>query len=157
VALFEAAKGTIDPETLAFLVFHRAEPDDKLHELVEKGCKEITILERLPKAGRDLGKSSRWVILLELERRGVRILTGMEVTGIEAGTVRFSRRLKDGSASEGAMEFDSVVLALGAAPVDPLSGGLERAGIPVTRAGDCTKPGRILDAIHAGHAAGRGV
>ena len=158
VALFESAKGTLDPETLAFLMFHRAERDERLHELIEKGGKEIVVLEKLTKAGRDLGRSSRWVIMVELERRGVKVLTGMSVTSIdEDGTVSFERKLADGTVKAGSMPFDSVVVALGAAPVDELSASLEEAGIAVSRAGDCVRPARIIDAIHKGDEAARGI
>ncbi len=156
VALFESAKGTLDPETLAFLMFHRAERDERLHELVERGGKEVVVLEKLTKAGRDLGRSSRWVIMVELEKRGVKVLTGMTVTSIgDDGTVSFERKLADGTVKQGSMAFDSVVVALGSAPVDALSERLEQAGIPVGRAGDCVRPARIIDAIHKAHAVAR--
>ncbi|MBW2262378.1 MAG: FAD-dependent oxidoreductase [Deltaproteobacteria bacterium] len=154
VALFESTKGTLDPETLAFLMLHRAERDERLHELIEKGGKEVVILEKLTKAGRDLGRSSRWVIMVELEKRGVKVMTGTSVTAIgDDGTVSFERKLADGTMKQGSMTFDSVVVALGAAPVDVISGKLEEAGIAVSRVGDCVKPARIIDAIHKAHAA----
>jgi 2,4-dienoyl-CoA reductase (NADPH2) len=154
VALFESVKGTLDPESLAFLMFHGAEEDARLHELLETSGKRIVVLEKLPKAGRDLGRSTRWVILVELERRGVKVLAGMSVTSIAGdGTVSFTRKLKDGTLKEGSMTFDSVVIALGAAPVDEISERLEEASVPHTRVGDCKKPGRIIDAVHAGHEA----
>ena len=156
VALALAVRGTLDPETLAFLVFHGAEADGRLHELVEKGTSEITVIEMLPKAGADLGRSSRWVVMVELERRGVRIMTSCEVTSIgEDGTVSYGRRLADGSREEASSRFDTVVLALGSVPRDPLSASLEAAGLAVTRVGDCVKPARIIDAIHQGHRAAR--
>lgn len=154
VALFESAKGVLDPDTLAFLMFHRAEGDERLHDLLERGGKEVVVLEKERKAGRDLGKSTKWVIMVELERRGVKVLTGMDVTSIdEDGTVSFQRQLADGTLEQGYMDFDSVVVALGAAPDDPLSEELMEAGIPVSRAGDCVRPARILEAIHRGHEA----
>ena len=154
VALFEAAKGTLDPRALAFLFFHRAEEDATLHGLVERGGKQITVLEKMPKAGRDIGRSSRWVVMVELEKRGVSIMTGMEVTSIAAdGTVSFRRKLASGAVDEGTLAFDSVVVALGAEAHDPLSADLGKAGIRVTRVGDCARPGRIIDAIHAAHRA----
>ncbi len=156
VALYLSAKGTLDPETLHFLVFYRAETWDRLQSLVERGSKQVVVFEKMRKAGRDLGRSSRWVVMVQAEKRGIEIRTSVEVDAIEAdGTVLFSRKMPDGSSEPGRERFESVVLALGARAEDPLSADLEKAGIPVTRLGDCVKPARIIDAVFAAREAAR--
>ncbi len=158
VALAIAVRGTVDPETLAFLMFHGAEEDGTLHGLLERGTSEVTVFEKMSKAGTDLGRSSRWVVMVELERRGVKISTGCEITAIGGdGTVAYRRRLADGSHDEAQAMFDTIVLALGSAARDTLSAPLRGAGLPVASVGDCVKPARIMDAIHQGHRAARSI
>jgi hypothetical protein len=53
-ALLVAKIGTLKPEQLEFLMFHRAESDEKLHELLSTGSKEVTLFEMLPKVGQDV-------------------------------------------------------------------------------------------------------
>jgi 2,4-dienoyl-CoA reductase (NADPH2) len=157
-ALYLSAKGTLDPDTLSFLMFHRAETDEKLHALLERGSKEVVVFEKLRKAGADLGRSTRWVVMVEAERRGVEIRTGVEVLSIgEDATVRFARNLPGGSTEEGSERFDDVVLALGARAVDPISAKLRDAGLEVASIGDCTQPARIIDAVHQAREAARAI
>ncbi|MGB6119611.1 MAG: FAD-dependent oxidoreductase [Mesorhizobium sp.] len=54
-----------------------------------------------------------------------------------------------------AQEADTVIVALPAAPFNPLEDVLEEAGIPYVLAGDCLAPRTALEAIFEGHAAAR--
>jgi 2,4-dienoyl-CoA reductase (NADPH2) len=155
-ALYLSAKGTIDAETLHFLMFHRAETDERLHDLLENGSKQVVVFEKLRKAGKDLGRSSRWVVMLEAEKYGVDIRTSVQVDSIDAdGTLQLTRIMPDKSTQKTSEKFDSVVLALGANPVDVLTGKLEKAGVKVKHIGDCVRPARIIDAIEQARAAAR--
>ena len=53
--------------------------------------------------------------------------------------------------------FDSVILASGSRPVQRLSREIESLKIPFAVIGDCIKPGKINDAIHAGFLAAAGI
>jgi 2,4-dienoyl-CoA reductase (NADPH2) len=147
-AMQVARIGTINPEVLSFLMFHRAESDERLHDLVRKGTKEVTIFEMLPKPGQDVGKSSRWVWLNDLREREVRIVTKAKVDVIEPDGIVFT--LEGETKKE---PFDSVILAVGSRPKRSLSEGLQRAGIPFRAVGDCNSPRMIIDAVHEGYLA----
>ena len=148
VAMQAARIGTINPNILEFLMFHRAETDERLHDLVRKGTKDVTILEMLPKAGGDVGKSSRWVWLHDLREREVRIVTKAKVEAIEPDGVVYT--VEGDTRKE---PFDSVIMAVGSRPKKTLSEGLEQAGIPFRAVGDCNTPRMIIDAVHEGYLA----
>jgi hypothetical protein len=51
-------------------------------------------------------------------------------------------------------QFDSVIVAVGNHPFDPLSRNLLEMGFQVQVIGDAARPGKIYDAIVSGHRAG---
>ncbi len=144
-ALFVAAKGTLTPETLHFLMEYDAQTHERLKELMLKGTSTVTVFEMLPKAGKDMGKSTRWVVLDKLERFGVSILTGARVLSIKNGQIDFEK-----AGEKQSMTFDSVIIAAGSQPDRTLSEKLGQMGIPFIAIGDCKGPGKIDDAIHGG-------
>jgi 2,4-dienoyl-CoA reductase (NADPH2) len=144
-ALFAASKGTLSPEALHFLFTYEAESRDRLRELLFTGSSTVTVFEILDKVGRDVGKSTRWVLMDNLRRYGVEILTHARVTSVRGGIVRYELK---GEARESA--FDTVVVAAGSVPENGLVRELEQAGIPFAAVGDCTEPGDMGKAIHGG-------
>jgi 2,4-dienoyl-CoA reductase (NADPH2) len=144
-ALFVAAKGTITPEILHFLFTYEAESVERLRELMFHGSSRVTVFEMLTKAGKDVGKSTKWILNDNLKRYGVKVHTGTQVTSIHNGTVTYE---KEGvSVTE---SFDSVILASGSRSVQRLSSDIASLNIPYSVIGDCIKPGKINDAVHAG-------
>jgi len=144
-ALFLAAKGTISAETLAFLFTYRAASEERLRELIFNGSSRVTVFEMLPRAGGDVGRSTRWVLFERLKQYGVTIETGARVTELTARSVAWEQ---DGTVQNRA--FDQVVVASGSCPVNTLAGRLTAQEIPFTAVGDCTGPRKIQDAIHGG-------
>jgi len=147
-ALFVASKGTINPETLYFLISNEAEDSDRIKELMFQGISRVTIFEMLPKAGKDVGKSTRWVLMGEIKKFGITIHTNAKVTEINNGTVCYEKDSK-----EEKMTFDHVIIASGSRSVQNLSAKAAQLGITFTNVGDCIKPGKINDAIHGGFSA----
>jgi 2,4-dienoyl-CoA reductase (NADPH2) len=147
-ALLIAKKGTIQPEVLEFLMFNRAETDEKLHELISKGTKEVTVFEMLSRIGQDVGKSSRWVLLSALRARGIKIKINSRVKEITDTGLLIE---KDGNIKQ--LPFDSVVLAVGSKSNSGVSRDLEAAGIEFKIIGDCAAPRKAMDAIHEGYLA----
>ncbi len=144
-AIFIAAKGTISGDTLKFLFLYDAEGMDTLQRLCTRGTHQVTILEMLPKIGRDIGQGSRWVLLSQLRSLGVNTITNATLKEIRAGEVVY---VKD---DEDHVEpADSVVLAVGAKPVTALAEKLKAAGVEFHSVGDCSSPRKIMDAIHEG-------
>ncbi|MGM0403846.1 MAG: FAD-dependent oxidoreductase [Thermodesulfobacteriota bacterium] len=147
-AFFAAAKGTITPEILYFLFAYEAESVARLRELMFRGTSRVTVFEMLPKAGADLGKSTKWVLLDNLDRYGVTVHTNTKVISVADGNVRFE---KDGRVEK--QPFDHVILSAGAKPVSRLAGELKDSGVAFQVIGDGLQPGRIQDAVHQGYLA----
>lgn len=81
-ALFLAHKGALDAETLYFLMFKRAEKIETLQSLLYQGVKKITVVEMLKKLGQDIGSSTRWTILQDIHRMGIKTFTRMQAREI---------------------------------------------------------------------------
>ena len=79
------------------------------------------------------------------------INTSTRLTRVVGGEAFVTSAASDEERSLGM--FDSVLVAVGHRSFDPLSEGLERAGLPVTVIGDAARPGQILDATRSGRAA----
>ncbi|MFH2064594.1 MAG: FAD-dependent oxidoreductase [Pseudomonadota bacterium] len=144
-ALFVADRGTIRPDVLHFLFAYDAEPIDRLRDLMFHGTSQVTVFEMLPKVGKDVGKSTKWVLFGNLEKHGIQIRTQAKVCSIHNGTVVYET---DGKTEK--MQFDNVILASGSRPVQRLSKEIAELGIPYKTVGDCVQVGKINDAIHGG-------
>jgi 2,4-dienoyl-CoA reductase (NADPH2) len=149
-ALFLADKGTLDGEALKFLLVNRAESPETLYEIATRGTKEIIVVEMIDKVGKDIGKSTRWGMLQEMGRHGIEVLTGAKALEITARWVRVTVGEK-----ERLVSADTVVMAAGAAPYNPLEKVLEEQGLPYLVAGDAGGVGQAFEAVHQGYAAGR--
>jgi 2,4-dienoyl-CoA reductase (NADPH2) len=144
-AIFLATKGTISPEQLYFLTLHQAEDPKALRELILKGTKRVTVLEMAPRMGQDVGPSSRWVLLKDLNERGVQLINGATMKTIEPGKVVYS----DATGKDTEIPADTVILAMGARPDSALAKELEASGFNVKTIGDAAKVGRIGDAVES--------
>lgn len=144
-ALFVAAKGTISPDILHFLFEYEAETSERLRELMFSGTSRVTVFEMLPKAGADVGKSTKWVLFDKLNRYGVKILTQAKVLSIGERKLTF-----DQAGELKTLPFDSIIVASGSQTVRELSDDIKKLNIAYSTVGDCIKPGKINDAIHGG-------
>lgn len=147
-AEFLAEKGTIDPDTLYFLFKYRAMSDERLHELIKKGSRDITVFEMLPRAGAGVGKSTKWILMGNINDYEVKIITEAKVISVKNSTVIYE---KDGEIHK--LEFDNIINAAGSKPVRKIADKLEKTGIPFEVIGDSTSPSTILQAIHQGYLA----
>ena len=144
-AEFIAAKGTLQGEVPGFLLKYNAETPDRIRELMKKGTKDVTVFEMMPKAGTGLGKSTRWILMANVDMFNIEIISGAKVLEISDGNIAYE---KDGQRMEA--RFDSVVNAVGSRPVRKISDAIKDSGIPHTIIGDCVKPRQISNAIHEG-------
>jgi 2,4-dienoyl-CoA reductase (NADPH2) len=147
-AHFIAEKGTISPETLYFLFKHDAQTPERLRELLFKGNKEVTVFELMPKAGKDVGKSTKWELLQSLAKLGVNIITSAKVLTIKDNTLTFE---KDGAIQTA--RFDNIIYATGSKSVRTLADQLATTRIPFSVIGDSVRPAKIMDAIHEAYVA----
>jgi len=148
-ALLLAEKGTLSGEALKFLLVHGAEPVENLYRLATQGSKQVVVIEMLEDLGKNFGKSTRWGMMQDVERYGVKTLTTARVMEITADYVRIE---KDGLSED--IPADSVVLAVGTRSCNPLQEVAAAQGILLRVAGDAVRPAMVFDAIHEGYRAG---
>jgi 2,4-dienoyl-CoA reductase (NADPH2) len=148
-ALFLASQGTISPETLHFLVANKAESWETIEELISKGNKEVTVIEMTKKAGQDIGASTRWTVLAEAGRLGVKIITGARVVEITESGVKIEK--EEGSDF---LPADSVVIAAGSKSVETLSAAMAGVVPEIHTIGDAVQPRNGLEAIKEGFLVG---
>jgi len=151
-ALLLAETGTIDNETLRFLMVQQAETDQELHRLLTQGTKKITILEMAKEIGRDIGPSTRWSMLADLKRYKVNCLSKHTVLEIRSDGVLVE------SANDGVQKViptDTVVLAVGSCSQNELFKALQDKIENLSIIGDSAKPRKVLDAVHEAYAEGR--
>jgi len=151
VALFLAQQRAITDDNAFFLIKYGVDCEATL-SLLRKAGENITIVEKLPRIGRDIGVTTGWIVIGQLKKYGIEVLTDSEVTEItEAGVVI----VKDTERSH--LRADSIVLASGYRPDRSLLEQLnERQCAPEVYAiGDCVEPRKALEAIHEGFKIGQ--
>jgi len=117
--------------------------------LSEQGC-QVTIVEALDEAARDMNMISRLALLEELQRAGVELKTGLEFQEYSAGKVI----CRDQSGKKEELSADAVVLALGSTPERHLVVELTGQFPFLAEVGDCISPRKVGEAVHEGFAAG---
>jgi 2,4-dienoyl-CoA reductase (NADPH2) len=149
-ALLLAEQGTLSGDALKFLLVHGAVSGEELYGLATRGSRQVTVVEMLEELGKNFGKSTRWGMMQDVERYGVKTLAAARVLEITADCVRveLAGRIEE-------LAADSVVLAVGTASFDPLQAAVAARGIALRVVGDALKPAMAFDAIHQGFSAGR--
>ena len=148
-ALFLANQGTLAPDVLHFLMVNRAESVETLLELLNRGNKQITVVEMAKRAGKDIGASTRWTVMAELRRLGVNLLTATRAVAIIPGGLEVER--EDGHEQ---LAADSIVLAAGSRPANRLTRDLSDLGVELHTVGDAHQPRNALSAIRDGFTLG---
>ncbi len=151
-ALHLAQMGTLEPPTLHFLVQHKAETWETLEELVTRGVKEITLVEMMPKLGKDIGFTTRWTVMQDLRRYGVETVVNAVAKKISPRGVAI---VIEGE--ERLIEGDTVVLAAGVQPEDSLHENLKDRVGELHLIGDAKSPRKAYDAIHEGFRVGMAI
>ena len=144
-ALFLANQGTLSPEVLHFLMVNRAETPETLTNLLDRGSKQVTVVEMTKKAGADVGLTTKWTLIGELKRLGVKIITQTEAVGITPKGLQ----VKD-EQGPGFIAADTVVLAAGSKAENELVDGIGDLVPEIHVIGDAKKPRNVLAAIREG-------
>ena len=109
--------------------------------------KKVTVVRRGPQMAAAMFISNRHALMSRLKEKGVTLITGIrqyqEIT--EEGLV-----LIDSEGKRQVLQADNIVLAAGATANNLLVKALEGKVGEIHLAGDCSQPGRIVDAIHQG-------
>ena len=144
-ALFLANQGTLSPEVLHFLMVNRAETFETLTELLNRGNKQVTVVEMTKKAGADVGLTTKWTLMGELKRLGVKILTQTEAVGITPEGIQV-----EDEQGPGFIAADTIVLATGSKAENGLMDKIEDQVPEIHVIGDAKKPRNVLAAIREG-------
>jgi 2,4-dienoyl-CoA reductase (NADPH2) len=148
-ALYLANQGTISPDVVHFLVANQAEDWETIRELVNRGNKEVTVVEMTKKLGQDIGISSRWTVMAELARLGVTLVPNAQVMAVTEEGVRIRK-----GDEETLLPADTVILATGSKSLEILSA--QAAGLvpEVYAIGDAVQPRNALEAVKEGFLTG---
>ena len=148
-AIYLARSGALSPEQAHFMALFESEAFETMQTLLTRGSRQVTLVEMLPKLGRDIGRSTRWIAFLLLKRYGIQTMTNTEVRAIEPGRV-----LLDSRGERKTIKADSVVLAAGAKPQDSLYEELIKYNIKVDKVGDAALIGDLGAAVKSGYELG---
>jgi len=151
-ALYLAEKGTLSGDALKFLLVNQAEDPKTLFELATRGTKEVLVIEMIDAIGKDIGQTTRWTMMQDMARMGVALQKNTKALEITTDGVRAER-----NGEEAEIACDTVVLAAGSIPHNPLQAVLEKKGISCRVVGDANQIGLAFDAVHQGFAAGKWV
>lgn len=147
-ALYLAARGTLDADAFYFLALNHAEEMEKLFSLATCGNGEVTLLARSG-VGKDIGQTTRWVIMQNLHRYGVRVVSEAGIRSIETDGVIYQKGER-----EKKVPADTVVLAAGSVSNSSLGEELKEQVKEIYMAGDAVAPRRAMEAIDEGFCAG---
>jgi 2,4-dienoyl-CoA reductase (NADPH2) len=151
-ALLLAEEGTLSGDELKFLLVNGAESPDSLYRLATQGVREVCLVEMTDKLGANFGKTTRWGMLQDVERYGIKPKMAAKVLEISEQGVRLEQ---DGQIEE--IVADTVVLAVGTRSCNPLVQVAAHLGIPCQVIGDAGSPGTVFEASHQGRQAGRAI
>jgi len=143
-ALYLASHGTISPEVLHFLMVNKAESLDTLEQLLNQGDKEVCVVEMTKKVGQDIGNSTRWTVMAELKRLGVKVIPGAKAVEVNDAGLRIHKDTR-----EEVLSADSIVIATGSKSENALA-SLKNLVPEFHVVGDAKKPHNALEAIREG-------
>jgi len=139
VSALEVLDGSVVPGE------HDAETPERLKEMLNRGTRKVTLVELEKGVGRDIGISTRWVVLKCIHRLGVEVMDQAMVKKVTAEGVYVE---KDGE--ETLLPADTVVLAIGATANNTLATELEGKVKKLHLIGDAKKPRKITEAVREG-------
>jgi 2,4-dienoyl-CoA reductase (NADPH2) len=148
-ALFLANQGTLTPEVLHFLLSNQAESLETLTSLMNRGNKDITVVEMTKRAGQDIGASTRWTVMSELRRLDVNLMTATKAVAITSHGLKIEYE-----GGEDILPADSIVIATGAKSESQLSSDIEKKVKQIYTIGDAKEPRNALEAIREGFQVG---
>lgn len=143
-ALYLAHHGTISPEVVHFLMVHKAESPDTIEDLLNHGNKEVCVVEMTRKVGQDIGTSTRWTVMAELKRLGVKIISGARAIEVTGDGLKIQKEVR-----QELLAADSIVMATGSKSENALA-GLKDLVPELYVIGDAKKPRNALEAIREG-------
>ncbi|SHK01193.1 2,4-dienoyl-CoA reductase (NADPH2) [Desulfatibacillum alkenivorans DSM 16219] len=137
-----------DEATLAFLTYHQAETPEYLTGLSRKSLRNITIIDVLDRMAANVGRTSKWSLMKSLKLSDVTLKPQTKLVEIKDDCVVVET--PDGTET---IPADTVVMAVGAAPVQTLYDEFKSDGMEVLLLGDAKAVRNLGDAVREGYEA----
>ncbi len=147
-ALYIARLNSLPAENAMYLVQHNVLSFEEAFEKWRYG-KEVTVLDMLPKMGKNISNTTRWTILKDLAYRGVKLIPNATVEKITETEVIYTVGEERKS-----IECDTVVLATGAKANNKLHDDLKGKVKELRIIGDAKRPRKAIEALEEGFKAG---
>jgi NADH dehydrogenase FAD-containing subunit len=113
--------------------------------MLQKGNKKVTVLEKLPRLGSAIGKSTKWVLLGKCQKLGVNLITNADITEIGENYVSYQ---DPKGVDQIINDVDAVYYATGVESNDELYREIKQLkNIIVEKIGDVKAPATVLEAI----------
>ncbi|MGQ0544941.1 MAG: oxidoreductase [Betaproteobacteria bacterium] len=149
-ALYLKEQGSLDGDTVKFLLVHRLMDVEELRTLASVGRpgRKVSIVQRSAKLARDLNKSVRWTLLKAIEEAGIATYVNASILSLGAACIVLS--LADGRVQE--IPCDTLVVAAGVASDDRLYREIKSllADTPVYLVGDAVAARQATEALLEG-------
>jgi 2,4-dienoyl-CoA reductase (NADPH2) len=151
-AIWAADLGALDSETARFISLYDLIPRDEIFSKWLRGNRNVTIIEKLPKIGLNLGRTTRGFMIGHTMKLGIKSITGAVITKFEGKSVDYELEGEKKSLDN----IDTFILATGVKPNTDLYDKVEASNpsYKMFKVGDCMdKPKekrQMMDAIHTG-------
>ena len=149
LAIYLAKYGSLSLSAFDFLTQYKALELDVALGMLHNGRNKVAILEQLPRLGKAIGITTRWVLIRKCRSLGVEFLTSTTVTEIGENYVNYSNA--EGN-EDVISDVDYVYYATGVIPNDSLFKEIQKLGnVYVEKVGDANKPESVLEAVSQGY------
>jgi 2,4-dienoyl-CoA reductase (NADPH2) len=156
-ALYLRERGSLDAETVKFLLVHQLRDVEELRLRATIGHPErkVSIVQRSGKLAKDLNKSVRWTLLHAVEQAGV--VTHVNASIMAIGESAITIASADGSVRN--ISCDTLVIAAGIAADDKLYNDIKKdlGTVPVQLVGDAVAARQATEALLEGFIAANSI
>ncbi|TFF85820.1 MAG: NADH:flavin oxidoreductase, partial [Promethearchaeota archaeon] len=155
LAIYISKFGSLSREAFDFLTFYDALEPDVALKMLHEGKNKVTVLEKLPKLGSALGKTTKWVLLDKCDMLGVKMITSVDITEIGDDYINY---IDAGERDQIINDIDYVYYATGVVPNDKLADQIKKLNtIDMQKIGDARKPETVMEAVSRGYKVGNKV
>jgi len=147
-AIWAAELGALDSEIARFMSFYDLIPQEEVLAKWLRGNRDVTIIDKLPKLGTNLGRTTRGFMIGHTMKLGIKRILGANITRFEGKTMDYEVE----SEKKSLENIDTFILATGAKPNTDLYDAIESTNpsFKMYKIGDCKEPRMMMEAIHEG-------
>ena len=153
-ALALAEFGALRPDVAGFLNYYGVLDAEEAWKAT-RTQRKVYILELLDKIGTNFGKSTRWVMLQDLDKHDIEtIMTARVSQIIQQDNGKAEIQYSVGDQESTLQDIDTIYVATSIKPENSLEKALKDAGFKVRVIGDAKKTEDLMNSIHDGFKAG---